>query len=103
MLKDASYVTRHSQLKVLKETGAVVHKNTKLIEVKDQEIIVEVNGKNETISVDDTILAVGYRNSSSLYDGLQNCVEEVYQIGDFRQTRKIADAVTEGYRIARNL
>nr|WP_288860722.1 FAD-dependent oxidoreductase [uncultured Faecalicatena sp.] len=103
VLKDASYVTRHSQLKVLKETGAVVHKNTKLIEVKDQEIIVEVNGKNETISVDDTILAVGYRNSSSLYDGLQNCVEEVYQIGDFRQTRKIADAVTEGYRIARNL
>ena len=34
---------------------------------------------------------------------LQDIVEEVYQIGDFRQTRKIASAVHEGYWIARNL
>lgn len=103
VLKDTSYVTRHSQLDVLRSTGAEIHVNTKLLEVTDSGIIVECDGEKQFIEADDTVLAVGYRNRSELYEELQDLVEEVYQIGDFRQTRKIADAVTEGYRIARGL
>ena len=46
---------------------------------------------------------MGYRNRSNLYVELQDLVEELYQIGDFRQTRKISDAVNEGYRIGREI
>lgn len=103
VLKDTSYVTRHSQLDVLYSTGAEIHVNTKLLEVTERGIIVECDGEKQLIEADDTVLAVGYRNRSAMYEELQDLVEEVYQIGDFRQTRKIADAVTEGYRIARGL
>lgn len=103
VLKDTSYVTRHSQLDVLEKTGAKVHVNTKLTEIAEDGVVVEHNGQEEKICADYVILAVGYRNRSGLYEELQDLVEEVYQIGDFRQTRKISSAVQEGYWIARNL
>ena len=103
VLKDTSYVTRHSQLDVLAATGAVIHVNTRLMKVTEEGVCVSHEGREETIPADTVILAVGYRNLSSLYEELQDIVEEVYQIGDFRQTRKIASAVYEGYHIARNI
>ena len=103
ILKDASYVTRHSQINVLEATGTTVHTSTKLVAVKDQGIVVECNGEKSEIRADYTILALGYKTRSKLYEEIQDIVEEVYQIGDFKQTRKIASAVHEGYQIARNL
>lgn len=103
VLKDTSYVTRHSQLDVLAATGAQIHVNTKLKAVKKDGILAEHNGTEEKLNADYTVLAMGYRNKSTLYEKLQDLVEEVYQIGDFRQTRKIADAVNEGYQIAKNI
>lgn len=103
VLKDTSYVTRHSQLDVLASTGAKIHTSTKLVSVNDKGIEVESHGEKAQIEADHTILALGYRAKSNLYEELQDIVEEVYQIGDFKQTRKIASAVHEGYQIARNL
>ncbi len=103
VLKDTSYVTRHSQLAVLAKTKAVIHTDTCLTAVEEDGVQVEHEGEKEKIAADYTVLAVGYRNRSSLFEELQDLVEEVYQIGDFKQTRKIADAVTEGYLIAKNL
>ena len=102
-MKDTSYVTRHSQLDVLAATGAQIHVNAKLKAVKKDGILAEHNGTEEKLNADYTVLAMGYRNKSTLYEELQDLVEEVYQIGDFRQTRKIADAVNEGYQIAKNI
>lgn len=103
VLKDTSYVTRHSQLAVLAGTKAQIHTDTRLTAVEEDGVLAEHNGKTEKIAADYTVMAVGYRNRSSLYEELQDLVEEVWQIGDFKQTRKIADAVTEGYVIAKNL
>ncbi len=103
VLKDTSYVTRHSQLDVLKSTGAALHVNTKLLKVTQRGITAEHDGKEQFIEADAVVLAMGYRNRSNLYEELQDLVEEVYQIGDFRQTRKISDAVNEGYRIGRGI
>lgn len=103
VLKDASYVTRHSQLDMLVRSGAQIHVNTKLIRITENGACVEQGGKKTQIPCDYVILAVGYRRQSQLFEELQDIVEEVYQIGDYKQTGKIADAVAEGYRIARNL
>lgn len=117
VLKDTSYVTRHSQLDVLHKTGAVIHVNTKLAGITEEGAVVEtVTGQGgapgsgeekeivtELIPADHVVLAVGYKNRSNLYEELQDLVEEVYQIGDCKETRKIADAVREGYIIGRRL
>lgn len=103
VLKDTSYVTRHSQFDVLKSTGAALHVNTKLLKVTQRGITAEHDGKEQFIEADAVVLAMGYRNRSNLYEELQDLVKEVYQIGDFRQTRKISDAVNEGYRIGRGI
>lgn len=103
VLKDTSYVTRHSQLDVLKATGSEIHVNTKLVKITEDGACVSYNNTEKLIKADTVVLAVGYRNTSSLYEELQNIVEEVYQIGDFRQTRKIASAIYEGYHIAKNI
>lgn len=103
VLKDTSYVTRHSQLDVLAKTGAEIHVDTKLTGVAEDGAYVSHGGNEEKIMADTVVLAAGYRNRSSLYDDLQDVAEEVYQIGDFKQTRKISSAVYEGYHIAKNL
>ena len=72
VLKDTSYVTRHSQLDVLYATGAVLHVNTKLMEVTDTGIRAECNGEEQFIEADHVVLAVGYRNRSTLYEELQD-------------------------------
>ena len=104
VLKDTSYVTRHSQLDVLASTGAELHVSTRLMEVLEDGILAVHDGETVKISADAVVLAMGYRNCSTLYtDLLDNLDCEVYQIGDCRQTRKIADAVREGHIIAKNL
>ena len=104
VLKDTSYVTRHSQLDVLASTGAKLHVNTRLMEILEDGILATHNGETVKISADAVVLAMGYRNFSTLYtDLLDNLDCEVYQIGDCRQTRKIANAIQEGHIIAKNL
>ena len=104
VLKDTSYVTRHSQLDVLASTGAKLHVNTRLMEILEDGILATHNGETVKFSADAVVLAMGYRNFSTLYtDLLDNLDCEVYQIGDCRQTRKIANAIQEGHIIAKNL
>lgn len=104
VLKDTSYVTRHSQLAVLASTGAELHVSTRLIEILEDGILAEHERKTVKIHADAVVLAMGYRNKSTLYSDLLDTMDcEVYQIGDCRQTRKIADAVREGHIIAKNL
>ena len=104
VLKDTSYVTRHSQLDVLASTGAKLHVNTRLMEILEDGILATHNGETVKISADAVVLAMGYRSFSTLYtDLLDNLDCEVYQIGDCRQTRKIANAIQEGHIIAKNL
>ena len=104
VLKDTSYVTRHSQLAVLASTGAELHVSTRLIEILEDGILAEHERKTVKIHAAAVVLAMGYRNKSTLYSDLLDTMDcEVYQIGDCRQTRKIADAVREGHIIAKNL
>ena len=104
VLKDTSYVTRHSQLDMLASTGAKLHVNTRLMEILEDGILATHNGETVKLSADAVVLAMGYRNFSTLYtDLLDNLDCEVYQIGDCRQTRKIANAIQEGHIIAKNL
>lgn len=78
--------------------------DTKLDEIREKSIVVEDrNWKKTEIEADTVILAVGYRANRSLYEELEDMVDEIYVIGDANRPRKIVNAVHEGNRIARQL
>lgn len=54
----------------LERLGVEICVNTKLCEVTDDYIIVERDGQRERIATQQTVLALGYRANSSLYDAL---------------------------------
>lgn len=104
VLKDTSYVTRHSQLDVLAATGAKLHVSTRLLEVLPDGISAQQGEETIKLQADHVVLAMGYRSRSTLYQELSGVLDcEVFQIGDCRQVRKIAAAVHEGHVIAKNL
>ena len=93
-------------IKQVKETDIDVKVDTMVLDISDDNVVTAVNNKDGllTIKAKAVVLAMGYRNKSTLYSDLLDTMDcEVYQIGDCRQTRKIADAVREGHIIAKNL
>lgn len=61
------------------------------------------DGAKQTIEADTIVLAAGARPNRELLKALEGKVPEVYNIGDSAEPRKIADAITEGYRVALKL
>lgn len=59
--------------------------------------------ERRTIEADTIVLAVGATPNNRLAQELQGKVPEVYQAGDAMEPRQIADAVYDGWRIAREL
>lgn len=55
------------------------------------------------LKADQTILAIGYRAKSPLFDELRFDYPQVYKLGDSRHVSNILHAVWDGYEVARNL
>ena len=78
--------------------------DTKLDEIREKSIVVEDrNWKKTEVEADTVILAIGYRANRSLYEELEDTVDEIYVIGDANRPRKIVNAVHEGNKIARQI
>jgi len=79
-------------------TGAQVKKITK------DGVVVEKEGKRETISGFDTIiLALGTKSVNDLAEQLKGKAAEVFVIGDASEPRQVVDAISEGAEIARKI
>ena len=78
-----------------------IHVDTRLVEIKDKEIIVE-NKKKGTYSIpaDTVIVATGLKSQKSLYEELINEGKETYLVGDAIKPGKIFDAFHTAYRAA---
>lgn len=79
-------------------TGALVK------EITDDGVVVEKEGKKETISgIDTVVLAMGAKPVNELVEQLKGKVAEVYTIGDASEPRMVVDAISEGAEIARKI
>jgi len=78
---------------------------TKLIEITGDGIVVSNSeGKRIEVSGDTVILALGLRSDQKLYEEIVSLATmEVYAVGDYREPRKIYQALHEGHLAARNL
>ncbi len=77
-----------------------VYTETKLVEVKDQEIIVENNGQQETISYDTLINALGFKPNTLDTEAIK---VPVYIIGDAVSAKTILNAIWTGFDTANEI
>ncbi|MCP4681280.1 MAG: FAD-dependent oxidoreductase, partial [Desulfobacterales bacterium] len=76
---------------------------TECLEITEKEVIVSVDGTKETIAADTVVIATGYLSENELFTQLQGKVDELFQIGDANQPRKVMDAVHEGAKVGREI
>lgn len=102
LLPEPMYVINQmTLLKMIADSGIKVFTSTKLTEVKDGGIVVESDGKKEDIACDTVVLALGFKAKNKLAESLTGKVRKLYTVGDAVDSRRVKDAVWEGFHIAR--
>ena len=87
-----------------KETGCVLKYEHKVIEIKEDGVLVEAaDGKQELIPATKVVICMGFKSDTALYDELSKELPRVYKIGDADFVDNIAYANRTGYVIARDL
>ncbi len=86
----------------LKDGDAEFHTGEKLVEIRDNCIITEntATGKREERACDNVVFAVGVKSCNALYEECKGKFDKIYNVGDSRQTGRIADAVNGAFDTA---
>jgi thioredoxin reductase len=79
--------------KLLNEYGVEQHVNAKVVEIKEDMIVLE----DQEIKVDNVIIATGYKSNNSIIEDIKDRFKEVYVVGDANSPRRILDSVKEGF------
>jgi len=77
--------------------------NTVVAGAKDNGFTLKSGDKEEFVTSDSAIVAIGYNAQRRLYDEIKFEVPEVHLIGDANQVQNIMYAVWNAYEIARNI
>ncbi len=85
--------------KSLKMLGVEMRPLTRLVEILDDAVVVEREGKRETLPADTVVMAVGARSADDLSARLPEGVR-VITIGDAKEPRKLTEAIREGFEAA---
>lgn len=95
--------SRWSLMKSLKLLGVNLKPKTKLVEIKDDAVVVESDEGQYSIPADMVITAVGAKPVRGLFDNVSGNGMKIITIGDAKEPRKITEAVMEGFEEAYNL
>nr|WP_300001708.1 NAD(P)/FAD-dependent oxidoreductase [Tissierella sp.] len=77
-------------------SGMDIKVSTKLMEIKDDSIIVEKDGQLEEIACDNVVLAMGFRPNDALFKDLEEEID-IVNVGDSVRARKVLDATREAF------
>ena len=100
ILRQTSVVYRHAAVAKIKSTGVTILTGVEAAAVTENGVLL-TNGT--ALEGDSVLLAIGLAAEHSLWNEVYGDVPEVYAIGDYREPRKIFDAVNEAYHIAEEL
>lgn len=90
--------SRWALVKSLKLSDVNMLPNTRLVEIKDDSVVVQVGEEVKNIPADMVVLALGAKSDNALAEAVMGTGPEVIVIGDAQTPRKISDAVLEGFR-----
>lgn len=97
MAEKMTNVARTILMGHLKGFGVELMTSCKCKEITEDAVICESDGQLHRIPADTVIAAIGDKPNSSLYQGLQGKIEELYNVGDSVCPDSIATAVSQGY------
>ena len=98
------FVANDQNIRYLVEhSGVNIMTGTKLTEVLDDGVMVEIGGEKKKIGCDSVVFAAGFRPDHSLYRAIKDAGFEVVQIGDNIKPGKVIDAIHQGYHTIRVL
>ena len=101
---DVEMISRTVLLGKLAEKGVKCLTNMKIEEITDESIIaLDKEQKKQIIKTGTVVLALGFKPNNEFYKVLEGKVLELYAIGDCVKSRKIIDAVHEGFFVARQI
>ena len=83
--------------------GIEIVTGAKVTEYKDGQLSWKVNGRQQEITCDSVILAVGYKENSGLYQELKYDIPELYLLGDARQVSNIMYAIWDAFEVANSI
>ena len=101
---DVEVLTRICLLQELSSKNVTILTRTKIIAITPEgAIVIDGKGSRTLLKADTIVLALGTQSLNVLERELVGKVSEIYTIGDAREPRKIADAISEGYFISSQL
>ncbi len=74
--------------------------DAKVVEIKDNAVVYETDGKQQTVEADTVAVAVGYKSNTALYDAVSSKVECAV-VGDAEVPDNILKAVHHGFNSVR--
>lgn len=77
--------------------------NTQAKEITSDGLKITVGENEQTIAVDNIIIAVGYRAKGTLFEELRYESPYVYRLGDSAKVRNIRAAIWDGFEVARTI
>ncbi len=91
---------RWSLMKGLRLMGVELRKKTKLLEIKDDAVIVETEEGKASLKADTVVMAVGVLPDDELVREVKEDGIMVITIGDAKKPRKMTEAIWEGFEEA---
>ncbi len=90
-------------MKSLKMMGVDLRRGARLLEIKDDAVVVETEKGQESIPADTVIMAVGSRSVNDLAAAVMTEGVKVVTLGDAKEPRKLTEAIREGFEEALKL
>lgn len=90
-------------LERLARNGIGMRTAAKIVRIENKNVVIETARGQETMAVDGVVLAVGSRPDAMLFESLKSAGHEVHLIGDARESRSIAEAISEGWQVGRSI
>jgi thioredoxin reductase len=77
--------------------------SAKVKSITDEGVVVEKEGKTQTIRADTIVLAAGMKPNKALFDAIKNKIPGAHAIGDCVEARRILEAIHDGFSMSRTL
>jgi len=101
-MRDLFWINAMDLQEKLNAANVKILTHTNVIEITDEGLVIaDKEGNRSALAADTIVLAVRLEPNRELLGALEDRLPEVYAIGDCVESRKVLDAVREGFRTAR--
>ena len=94
---DIGASTRWTVLSEIRRLGVNVITSARALEIRENGVLVEKDGKEELIVADSVIIATGSVSVNEIQNSLIDTVKDIRVIGDAKEPRNALDAIKEGF------